>query len=100
MATAAESAAEAQPEIETELITVAADAEAEASGLACIAMPLMLAGLWMTIAVGVKRYHDRNKSGRWLLLGLIPLVGFWVLAEMAFFPAVELNNRFGPPPNW
>ena len=40
-----------------------------------VALALLLPGL----AVGARRLHDTGRSGWWLLLGLIPLIGFIVL---------------------
>lgn len=38
---------------------------------------------WISLAVRVKRCHDRDKSGWFLLVGLIPLIGpFWILYEL------------------
>ncbi|ROZ79520.1 DUF805 domain-containing protein [Ramlibacter sp. WS9] len=46
-------------------------------GLAALAM--LLPGL----AVGARRLHDIGKSGWWLLIGLIPLVGLYLLYLLA-----------------
>lgn len=50
-----------------------------------------------SLAVSVRRLHDTNKSGWWLLLSLIPLLGIILL-----FCFVEDSqsgpNRFGPNP--
>lgn len=32
-----------------------------------------------SIAIGVRRLHDTNRSGLWLLLGFIPIVGIIIL---------------------
>ena len=49
--------------------------------------PLMtiaaLALLIPSIAVGARRLHDTNRSGWWLLIGLIPIVGSIIL--LVFF---------------
>lgn len=50
-----------------------------------------------TLAVGARRLHDTDKSGWWLLIGLVPLGGivlivFWVL------DGTPGPNRFGPSP--
>ena len=45
------------------------------------ALPSMLwslATLIPSLSVGVRRLHDTNRSGWWLLIGIIPLVG-WVI---------------------
>jgi uncharacterized membrane protein YhaH (DUF805 family) len=52
--------------------------------------------IWGFIAVGVKRYHDLDKSGWWLLISLIPVIGeIWVFIELGFRPGSIGPNRFG-----
>jgi len=36
------------------------------------------------ITVGVRRLHDTNRSGKWLFLGLAPLLGIIILTVMFF----------------
>jgi uncharacterized membrane protein YhaH (DUF805 family) len=91
-------------------------------------------GAWMVVgtfifvgqlAIGIKRLHDRDKSGLWLFafhgpsllaagswfLGGGPGVGFglvfsvinlvavvWYLVELGFLPGSDGENRYGPPP--
>lgn len=51
--------------------------------------------LWITAAVQVKRWHDRNKSGNWIFINLIPIVGaLWTFIELGFLPAKREGNRF------
>ncbi len=60
--------------------------------------PILILSVWTNIAIYVKRYHHRNKSGWWLLLGLIPFVGpLIVVFECGLLPG-DNNNRFVPPP--
>jgi uncharacterized membrane protein YhaH (DUF805 family) len=55
--------------------------------------------LWPALAIGVKRCHDRNKSGWFLLIGLIPILGgLWLLIELGFLDGTPGPNRFGPSP--
>lgn len=55
--------------------------------------------LWPSLALGVKRCHDRNQSGRWLLMELIPLVGgLWALINLGILDGTQGPNRFGPSP--
>jgi uncharacterized membrane protein YhaH (DUF805 family) len=43
-----------------------------------------LATLIPGIALGVRRMHDIGKSGWWLLIGLIPIIGgFWLIVWLA-----------------
>lgn len=54
---------------------------------------------WLNLMVGIRRLHDRNKSGWWLLVGLIPVLGvFWMLIECGFKRGTDGDNRFGPSP--
>ncbi len=55
--------------------------------------------LWMHIAVQVKRFHDRGKSGFMVLINLIPLFGgLWTLVECGFLPGTPGRNEYGPEP--
>jgi uncharacterized membrane protein YhaH (DUF805 family) len=70
-----------------------------------------LLGIWLlavlipSIAVVVRRLHDRDMSGWWYLgaivVGLIPFVGFIAsiaLLVLMFLPGTPGPNRFGPDP--
>ncbi len=57
-----------------------------------------LAVLLPGIAVGVRRLHDLDRTGWWLLLGLIPLVGAIVLIIWFCTKGADGPNRFGLDP--
>ncbi len=57
-----------------------------------------LALLLPSLAVGARRLHDMGRSGWWLLLGLIPVLGFLVLLFWFVQPGQAGTNRFGPSP--
>nr|WP_264185535.1 DUF805 domain-containing protein [Roseicella aerolata] len=50
------------------------------------------------IAVGARRLHDIDRSGWWLLLIFVPLVGFILLLVWFIRPGDAGPNRFGPDP--
>jgi uncharacterized membrane protein YhaH (DUF805 family) len=56
-----------------------------------------LAVLVPGIAVGVRRLHDTGRSGWWLLLFLVPLVGFVVLLVFFVSQGNPGPNQYGPP---
>jgi uncharacterized membrane protein YhaH (DUF805 family) len=57
-----------------------------------------LLSLIPAIIVHIKRFHDRDKSGWWVLLGLIPFIGaIWLLIELGCLKGTPGPNRFGPP---
>jgi uncharacterized membrane protein YhaH (DUF805 family) len=54
---------------------------------------------YATLAVAAKRWHDRDKSGWWSLIGLVPIVGgVWIIVECGCLPGTEGPNRYGPDP--
>lgn len=50
------------------------------------------------ISVGVRRLHDADRSGWWLWISLIPLIGFIVLLVFFLQSGTSGANRFGPDP--
>ncbi len=50
-----------------------------------------------SIAVGVRRLHDQDKSGWFMLLGLIPLAGI-VLLVFFCLEGTRGDNQYGPDP--
>lgn len=53
--------------------------------------------LWPSLAVQAKRWHDRDKSGWWILINYVPAIGvFWAFIETGFLSGTEGENRYGP----
>lgn len=57
-----------------------------------------LAVLLPGIAVSVRRLHDTNRSGWWLLIALIPIIGAIVLLVFMVQGSQKGENRYGPNP--
>lgn len=57
-----------------------------------------LAVLVPSIAVGARRLHDVDRSGWWMLIAFIPLIGAIVLLVWACTEGTRGDNRFGPDP--
>ena len=54
---------------------------------------------WTHLAVFVKRWHDRDKSGWWVLINIIPVIGgLWTLIECGFLDGTTGPNKYGPDP--
>ena len=63
------------------------------------ALSVVPPSLWIGLVLSVKRWHDRNKSGRWVLINLVPVVGWlWHLIECGFLRGTIGPNRFGQDP--
>ena len=55
--------------------------------------------LWPALAVSIKRWHDRNESGWWVLVALVPVIGWaYMLFVNGFLRGTDGPNRYGPPP--
>lgn len=71
-----------------------------------VELPLILLSLatfafdaYASCCLAIKRCHDRDKSGWWSLIQLIPIVGqIWSVVEIGFFAGTPGPNRFGPDP--
>jgi len=80
----------------------AAAAEAmmeQMSGMIIPMIILVAVMLYPSLAVHTKRWHDRNKSGWWSLIVLIPMVGaIWLIVELGVLRGTDGENRYGPDP--
>jgi uncharacterized membrane protein YhaH (DUF805 family) len=55
--------------------------------------------IWVSLAIQVKRWHDRAKSGWWILVGLVPVIGpIWATAETGFCRGTFGFNQYGRDP--
>ena len=60
---------------------------------------VLLIAAWISLAMAVKRYHDRGKSAWWLLVLFVPVIGhLWYLIECGFLPGTPGPNAYGPDP--
>ncbi len=69
-----------------------------ASGIGLLGGLYTLAVLVPGIAVAMRRLHDTGRSGWWLLVGLVPLVGFIVLLVFMVLPGQSGSNAYGDDP--
>lgn len=71
---------------------------AQAINSAILSTIYSLAVLIPSIAVTVRRLHDTNRTGWWVLIGLIPVIGFIVLLIFTVQDSQEGENQHGPNP--
>ena len=70
------------------------DVLAETNGILVSVLHILL--IWPALAVSIKRWHDRDKSGWWVLISLIPLIGaIWAFIETGLLAGTPGPNRFG-----
>jgi|SRR4030095_10402081 uncharacterized membrane protein YhaH (DUF805 family) len=61
-------------------------------------VPLELMFLIASIMLQVKRCHDRDKSGWFVLVALVPPLTLWYLIETLCLRGTKGSNRFGRDP--
>jgi len=57
-----------------------------------------LAVLLPSLAVTVRRLHDTGRTGWWILIGLIPLIGIIVILIFMVLEGQPGDNAYGPDP--
>ncbi|MEK7298558.1 MAG: DUF805 domain-containing protein [Candidatus Margulisiibacteriota bacterium] len=57
-----------------------------------------LAMIIPSLSVGARRLHDTGRSGWWLLLSLIPIIGWIVLIVFLVQDSQPGTNTYGPNP--
>lgn len=64
-------------------------------GTSLLVLLYELAVLLPSLAVSVRRLHDTGRSGWWLLIGLIPLVGTIILIVFTVSASTQGATRYG-----
>ena len=59
---------------------------------------LMLAAIVPGFAVAIRRLHDINRSGWWMLISLIPGIGGLVMFVFMVMDSYPGDNAYGPNP--
>ena len=72
--------------------------EGFAGSAGIVSMLYSLGVLIPSIAVSVRRLHDTDRSGWWLLIGLVPLIGAIVLLVFMFQDSKPDENQYGSNP--
>ncbi len=67
-------------------------------GLGVLGGLYTLAVMLPSVTVGVRRLHDTGRSGWWILISLVPIVGAIVLVIFLATSGQEGDNQFGPDP--
>ncbi len=51
--------------------------------------------IYPSVNLGIKRFHDRDKSGWWVLIALIPVLGWiWYFVEAGCLPGTDGPNHY------
>ena len=55
------------------------------------------ASIWLLVTAAIRRLHDFNRSGLWLLTALVPAVNLLLFAALIIWPGSRSQNQFGAP---
>jgi uncharacterized membrane protein YhaH (DUF805 family) len=67
-------------------------------GIPVLSIVFMLAMLLPAVAVSIRRLHDSERSGWWMLVGLVPILGAFAVFALMVIPGTEGENRYGKKP--
>ncbi len=68
------------------------------AGIGLLSGIFSLAILIPSIAVSVRRLHDIDRTGWWILISLVPIIGWIVLLVFHLQDSTPGTNRYGPNP--
>ena len=63
-----------------------------------IGLAALIASIWFSLAQGVKRLHDLNKSGWLILICCVPIIGWVFSLYMLFADGTVGPNQYGEDP--
>ena len=68
-------------------------------GLGVLSTIFVLISIYLALALYAKRWHDRDKSGWWSLIALIPIIGaVWLIVELGILEGTRGANKYGLDP--
>jgi len=71
---------------------------ASGESVGILGLVVVLAHLLPGIAVTIRRLHDTNRAGWWILIAFVPLLGAILLLVFMIFGSDEGSNDYGPNP--
>ena len=79
------------------MVSIVANIIDAAVGTTAISLLAALALFLPSLAVAIRRLHDTSRSGWWVLIGLIPIVG-WIILIVFYCQDSHGDNKYGPSP--
>lgn len=70
----------------------------EESGFGLLSGLYALAVIIPSIALSIRRLHDTGRSGWWILISLVPVIGPLVLLVFYVMDSTPGDNEYGPNP--
>lgn len=80
------------------IVDVVLGTDAALGGNGVVGTVVSLALFLPSLAVGVRRLHDTDRSGWWMLIGLIPIIGWILLIVWYCTDTKPGDNKYGANP--
>jgi uncharacterized membrane protein YhaH (DUF805 family) len=80
------------------ILDISFDTFDEEAGTGTFGLIVLIALIVPSISCLVRRLHDTNRSGWWMLVNFVPLIGAIVLLVFTVTRGTEGDNRFGTDP--
>jgi len=81
------------------LVTIATFVGDRSMFLLFLLLGLYIPTVWASLAIQAKRWHDRDKSGWWVFIGIVPVIGpIWQFVETGCLRGTVGPNQFGRDP--
>lgn len=68
-------------------------------GASALSLIVGLATFIPSLSAGARRLHDTNRSGWWLLLIFVPIVGVFIVLYFCCLPGTDGPNDYGSKPS-
>jgi uncharacterized membrane protein YhaH (DUF805 family) len=86
-------------DIVAEIIDVVLGLNTGPHGIGLVSSIFALVSIYLVLALYAKRWHDRDKSGWWSLIALVPVIGaIWILVELGMLQGTNGGNQYGADP--
>ncbi|MEU8571229.1 DUF805 domain-containing protein [Streptomyces pathocidini] len=80
------------------VISIVLTAADSALDISLLSLVYSLAVLLPSLAVTVRRLHDTDRSGWWILIGIVPILGWIALLVFTVLEGDQGDNAHGPNP--
>ena len=82
----------------TILVAIGANIIDSIIGIPLLSIVISIGLILPNISVAIRRLHDTDRSGWWILIGFVPLIGFIVLLIFYLEKSNPGDNKYGPDP--
>lgn len=64
-----------------------------------VLLAVAIVASWISLSLGIRRWHDVGKSGWWVLISAVPFGGLYALYKLGIDSGEPGSNEYGLPPD-